>query len=129
MLINLYIVLVISAFVFFGVSLTLGSKIGKVDEEGATTTKKGVVIMLLLTAMVLFIITSLASFNVETEYCGHCCYNETNYTPGQEPLPASIDMIIECQRTQHIYTSLAGVFAFMAMLSIIFFFYYALLKE
>jgi heme A synthase len=147
MLLEIYITLVVFAILCLGAAIILGSRMNQLDPTGNPTSKKGAVILLLLIAMVLFATTSLASFNVETEYCGYCCnnfpyVNTTNQTQQwpDGPLIGDWDfnttegnttyvMNINCERTQHIYTSLVIIFFALLIISIIFFFYYAFMRE
>ena len=141
MLLNLYILLIIAALSFFGIAHYIGSVINT-DIKGM---KKGASGIFLLVSMVLFIILALQSFNIETEYCGHCCIdypyiNDTNTT--QEPdLPVAswsfnqtqgnttYAMQINCITTRYSSQALAMLFSILALISATFMFYYFIKPE
>gem|GEM_PF-6679141 len=113
------------AFILFGLAMLLGHKMNKLGTDDAIgTTKKGVLVFFLLMSMVLFIIVSLSSMYIERPHCENQVINETitgNVTTYSNQ--------INC--TYQIYKSeaLTGVFGFMVIFCILFFFYYALAKE
>ena len=143
MLLEIYLTIVIFAFLCLAGGLILGLRMNHLDPTGKPTSKKGAVVLLILIAAILFAITSLTSFNIETEYCGHCCnnfpyLNETQQEP--DFLHGDWDfnttegnttyvMNINCERTQHIYTSLAITFLALLIISIILTLYYAFMRE
>lgn len=140
MLLNLYIIILVSALLFFTAGIYLGCSSKSMGLEAST--KKGVIMLLLLIATIFFIITAYESLNIEKEYCFNCCetmYNESYYEQQVPPLllgnlqNASIGNItiysfISCQTTRHSSEALAGIMGFMVILSIIFLFYYSMSK-
>ena len=143
MLVSIYITLVILAFVLFTIAMVLGRNMNRLGTaEAVGTTKKGLLIFFLLLSMVLFIIVSLGSMNIETEYCGHCCIDYVNQSEQQQQWPepplfeeqqqvynTTYAMQMHCITTQHKSEALTGIFGFMVIFCILFFFYYALAKE
>jgi len=125
MLLSIYITLTILAFVLFGLALLLGHNMNRLGTgEAIGTTKKGQLITYLLLSMILFIIISLSSMYIEMPHCENQILNQT-ISGNTTTFTNNIDCI------SNIYTSeaLTGIYGFMVILCILFFFYYALAKE
>lgn len=119
MLIEIYTLMIVFAFSFFGFGLVIGS-LDFVLTNAEFIIKRGLPAILMFISMILFVFCGLNSLNIQGEYCEN--YINSSITIGNTTTQTSS---FSCHSERYSDTPLGGFFGIMVIISAIFAIYYS----